>query len=339
MLAWAESPLQLIAAVEYAAATGHEVTVLPRSSDSQHAATTDALEARGLPANCTIGRPQRVLPLLWFLRATRMRSSGSGGPAWVVGDPFSSQVRFAVAVLRPRALVIVDDGSSTLHLAGILAADGPFAREGQSEGVLKRMLGSLAKRAILRLAALGRLSVFTYYEPGRPELRALAGTGAVILTNEFGWLRSRRVPEDAASIGSRIILGTALVVDGKLEVARYLRWLSAESARGPVSYYPHRRETALTRGAAAGLHGVTVVEPHLPIELALAGRDDAVTVVSHPSSAIDTLRVLLADSGGTVVAAGEPCTDRVAPAVEPCTDRVAPAVDPAAASEEIAGIS
>jgi hypothetical protein len=291
--AWADSPLQLIAAVEYAAATALPMLVLPRSSDSQHEATAAALETRGLPESCAIGQPHSALPFLTMLRAD----------TWVVGDPFSTQVRFAIALLRPRSIVIVDDGSSTLHLATVLGGDRPFRREGQRENPIKRMLGRLAKRAILRLADRGALTVFTYYQPGRAELRRLAGTGTRVLANDFSWLRSRGVHEDAAAIGSRIILGTALVVDGKLEEARYLRWLSAESARGPISYYPHRRESATTRSAAAGLHGVTVVEPRLPIELALAGRRDIVTVVSHPSSAIDTLRLLLGDSGSIVTAA------------------------------------
>jgi hypothetical protein len=83
--------------------------------------------------------------------------------------------------------------------------------------------------------------------------------------NRFRWLRSRGLTSSAPR---RIVLGAAAVTDGHLTESAYLDWLVVEA-------------------------------PGLPIELVLAGARE-VWVASLPSSAVETLRIVLLGSGSTI---------------------------------------
>jgi hypothetical protein len=96
--------------------------------------------------------------------------------------------------------------------------------------------------------------------------------------------------------GGDVVLGSAAVVDGLLAEGAYLDWLAAQAAG--ARYLPHRRESRATIAAAAML-GLEVVEYGIPVELALLG-SRGLTICSLPSSAVDTLGILLAGSGSRV---------------------------------------
>lgn len=263
--AWGESPLQLLCAVEYAALAGIPLRIVPRAGAVQLAATAQRLEQLGLPVGVEITAP-RAVPAI------------SGAHA-VIGDAFSGRVQSAMAVRMPRRVTIVDDGSMSLRLPSVLESGRPLSRSG-SASTLARLTGSRLRA----LDALGDLELFSYYRLGHPAW----------VPNRFAWLSSRSTTGVA---GGAVVLGAAAVADGLIAPAVYLDWVARQPAG--ARYFPHRRESAEQLAAVARL-GLTVVQTGLPIELVLAG-SQGLSVSTLASSAADTLRILLADTGSRIL--------------------------------------
>ena len=91
VLAWVESPLQLVGAAEWASAHERRVPVAGRLT-AQMGETADELIARG-------ARFGECAPYLGIPFALLSRHDH-----WLVGDGFSGQFRMAVSVLRPKTL-------------------------------------------------------------------------------------------------------------------------------------------------------------------------------------------------------------------------------------------
>jgi hypothetical protein len=266
--AWVESPLQLLCAVEHAFASGREVRIVPRAGSAQLQDTADRLRELGLPSGVRIERA-RALPAL-------------ASAHWVVGDAFSGMTRSAIALRMPQRLTIVDDGSATLGLPAVLDGTAPLTRPTDTPAA--RYLGELVATRLRELASAGRVELFTYYPLAHPARRV----------NRFAWLTSRGL---SSAVSGRVVLGSAAVADGLMALPDYRAWLASIDA--PYQYFPHRREDAATFAHVAGLAGVTVATPGLPIELVLAGAS-ALEVLSLPSSAIESLRIILDGSGSTL---------------------------------------
>jgi hypothetical protein len=288
-LAWVESPLQLLAAAEYAARLGRAIDVAFRLSGPQMSATAKVLLDRGaLFATCA---PYYGIP--WDLLARRRD--------WVIGDAFSGQFRAAMTVLGARSVALVDDGSMTVHAARGLTGRASYARLGQTESSLKTLLGGLALDRMLKLAARGRLEVFTAFADD-DELQVLADTGVAVHLNDFAWVRDTGRPIELHS--DTVVLGSAAVVDGTLTMDAYLAWVR-DTVRGavrgsPVVYLPHRRETAEILELVGAVDGLTVERTGLPVELALAGTRRSLDIVTRPSTTVTTLERVLAGSGSRI---------------------------------------
>lgn len=293
-IAWVESPLQLVCAAEYATAQGTPVAVALRISGPQMASTAEALVARG--AMFASVAPYYGIP--WELLAAKRD--------WVVGDAFSGQFRTAVNVLRPRTLTMVDDGAISIHLARALVGRDDFARPGQHESGLKTVLGGLARGRMRALAARGRAGLFTAFDAD-PAMSDLAADGFAVTRNDFGWLRSTAQP--VALPHPRVVLGTAHVADATQRPADHLAWVRATAAGGPVSYLPHRREPAELTVRIGQLPGVAVVQTGLPVELALAGTQTPLEIITTRSSATTTLAAVLAGTGSTISAGTGPTAE------------------------------
>lgn len=284
-VAWVESPLQLLAAAEHAAATGTRPDVAFRLTGEHMSATARALLDRGAPfATCVpyLGIPWRLLAV---------------SPRWAVGDALSGQFRAAITALRPREVTLLDDGAQTLHLAGALLGRAPYGRPGRREPRLAVALGELASGRLGRLAVAGRLSAFTAFADREP-LRALAGVGVPVTPNRFAWTRATAAPIDLPT--RRVVLGSALSADGRLDERTYLAWIARVAGDGPVAYLPHRREPAATRARVAAIDGVLPVATLLPVELALAGAPGPLEVHALPTSALTTLAAVLDGSGSAL---------------------------------------
>lgn len=300
--AWVESPLQLLGALEHAALTAAErdqpLAIVPRAGDSQLERTADAVHRRRMPPATAIGIERRLLP--W----ARFRAGGD----WLVGDPFSGLVQARLARAVPERLVIVDDGAITRRLARLLSAGEPLLRPARRAGEpvpgLRRTLGATTTRTLLALAAEGRLEVTTYLDPADPASGLLGGLGAVVRHHRFAWTRDQGLEARAVPLDHRIVLGTAGVADGRVDPDDQRRFVAELARPGRVAYLPHRREPSWFLSALARERHVVVVPAEVPIELALGGASRALDIVSRPSSALETLplvldgtrsRILLAD--------------------------------------------
>jgi hypothetical protein len=274
---WVESPLQFVAAAELAAERGVRLRVVFRLGP-QMPETAAELLARGASfASCV---PYVGIPWSELRRASE----------WIVGDGLSGQFRMAAAVLRPRAVTLLDDGTMSLRLAAALAGQCAFERPGQGSSRLRGLLGDLTRDHLLRLAGTDRLAFFTAFGAGAPEFAAVAALGVRLRANRFDW--TRRTARPPRLPANRVLLGTAQVADGLLGAEEHRAEVARFAAAGPCVYLPHRREPAAEVAAIRAIPGVSVVESGLPVELFLAGLG-GLEVRSSGSSADTTLARVL----------------------------------------------
>ncbi len=262
-----ESPLQLLCVVEWAFARGEAVRIVPRSSGLQLPATAERLREIGLPDGVVIESP-RALPAF-------------SSDHWIIGDAFSGMARSALALRMPQHLTLVDDGSMTLRLPAVLDGSAHLSRS--TDAAPARAIAELAASRLRHLDQSGALELFSYYALDLPARTP----------NRFRWLRSRGLLPTAPE---RVFLGSAAVADGLMAEDAYLGLVAAAA---PASYFPHRRETLSALQRIAALPGIEIEDRGLPIELVLAGAR-AASVRSMPSSAVETLRIILLGSGSTI---------------------------------------
>jgi hypothetical protein len=285
-LAWVESPLQLVAAAEWASSQEQPIVVVVRLGSSQMAATAEELLARGARfAECI---PYYGIP--WQLLARHRR--------WAIGDGFSGQFRLAASVLLPRQLTLLDDGAHTVALVDALLGRTGFTRPRQRESGVSTVLGVRARTRMLRLALKGRLGITTAFALGDARGTSLAERGVRVVPHTLCWVR--RTSRPTALPGNRVLLGSARVVDGLMPAHEYLAWVASQARSGDLTYLPHRRETDATIAVIAGFPGVHLLDTGLPVELVLAGYTEPLEVISQPSSALTTLRHVLAGTGSTI---------------------------------------
>ncbi|MEV5891488.1 hypothetical protein [Nonomuraea fuscirosea] len=299
--AWVESPLQMLCAVEahHAGLLGPATAVVPRAGLRPLQATRRELSVLELPGGLELAEPRERMP-------RRVR---------VVGDAFSGRVQLRWLTSRPGRIVIVDDGLATLRLLELLAA-GPY------RPLLRARARSTRTRALLGLAAAVRLrlsevAVFTALPVDDRLEAAVRSAGVDLVRHDFAWLRAQ--PPSAEGPAERtVVLGTSLVRNGLVHRDHYLRWLTDLATREPLAYYPHRREDPVDVALIRDRPGITVHDAGVPAELTLRGLDAGQRVLSLPSTAITSLRILLSSRGVAVEPVDVPddwWTSRAAPAL------------------------
>lgn len=282
-IAWVESPLQFVSAAEHAARSGRKVRVAFRFGTQMPETAAELLRRDAPFASCVpyVGIPWREL---------------TAASEWVVGDGLSGQFQLAAAVLRPRAVTLLDDGDMSLRLAAGLSGDVPFART-DAPGKRRALIAGLAREHLLGLAGGGRLRFSSVYGAERRAFARLQSLGVELERNRFEWLRAGT---GAAPLPSRrVVLGTAKTADGLVPLEEHLERVGRVAADSMVAYLPHRREPAEHRAAVAALPGVEVIDRGLPVELVLAGMRD-LDIRTPGSSADDTLALVLAGSGSRI---------------------------------------
>jgi hypothetical protein len=285
-IAWVESPLQLVAAAEWASRQELPVVVALRVGSAQMAATAEELLARG-------ARFSEVVPFYgvpWELLSSHR--------VWGIGDGFSGQFRSAISVLHPYGITLLDDGALSIALADALLERTGFTRPDQHESAVATLLGGRARNRMLRLASRERLEISTAFALGEERLIALADRGIRVSPHTLDWVR--RTARPIAVPGNRVLLGSARAIDGLVPTDQYLAWVATEATAGHLAYLPHRRESAQQLAAVAKLPGVQVFDTGLPIELVLAGAREPLEILSLSSSATTTLAHVLAGSGSTI---------------------------------------
>ena len=286
VVAWAESPLQLIGVAEWASTRGRRVPLAGRLTP-QMSETADELIDRG----ALFGPCEPYLGIPWNLLAKHRH--------WLVGDGFSGQFRLAASVLRPRRITFLDDGANTVAFADALTGGGPYARPGVQERGLTARVVPFALEQILGRALAGQVDFFTAFDLGERRSQALTELGARIERHRFEWTRRTARPF-SRSTGGRVLLGSARPVDGRMPMADYLDWVSAEAAVAPVTYLPHRRESAAQVAAVASIPGVHLAPQSLPAELILAGATEALDIVTLASSTTTTLPLVLEGTASVI---------------------------------------
>ncbi|WP_219509415.1 hypothetical protein [Nonomuraea ceibae] len=299
--AWVESPLQMLCAVEahHAGLLGPSAEVVPRAGLRALRVTRRELRRLPLPDGLELAEPRERMP---------RRPSA-------VGDAFSGKVQLRWLTAHPGRVVVVDDGLATIRLLELLAAGPyrPLLRARAHPGLLRTALGLAAA---LRLRA-GRVTVFTALPVSRELDKAVTEAGVDLVRHDFAWLRGQP-PSDPGPAERTVVLGTSLVRNGLVRRDRYLTWLTELAAREPLAYYPHRREDPVDVALIRERPGITVHEAGLPAELRLRGLDPGQRVLSLPSTAISSLRVLLSPRGVAVEPVEVPddwWTSRAAPAL------------------------
>lgn len=286
MIAWAESPLQLLGVAEWASAHGRRVPLAGRLTP-QMSETADELLARG----ALFGPCESYLGIPWTLLARHRH--------WLVGDGFSGQFRLAASILRPRRITFLDDGANTLAFADALTGRRPYARPGVEERGMSRHIVPFALEQILGRALVGQVDFFTAFDLGMARQSALTQLGAGIHHHRFEWTRRTARPFRTTT-GGRVLLGSARPVDGRMPMPAYLDWVRTEAALAPVTYLPHRRESAAQRTAVASIPGVVFSKPALPAELVLVGATEPLQIITLPSSTTTTLPLVLEGTGSVI---------------------------------------
>lgn len=302
-MAWVESPLQLLCAVEahHAGLYGARTLVVPRAGQRSLKATRRELRRLSLPEGLVVGEPRERMPRR----------------AWSAGDAFSGQVQLGWLRAAPPRIVIVDDGLATIRLLELLAGrpGAPLLRARATSGPLRAGLGVAAGLRLRLAARRGRLAVFTALPVPGELAQAVRERGVELVAHDFGWLRAQPL-SGPGPVERTVVLGTSLVRNGLVHRERYLGWLSALAAEEPIAYFPHRREDPADLALIGRRPGITVHETGAPVELTLRGLAEGQRVLSLPSTAITSLRVLLGRRGVTVEPVDVPddwWTSRAAP--------------------------
>jgi hypothetical protein len=286
VVAWVESPLQLVGAAEWAASHGGRLPLAGRLT-TQMSATADELIERG----AMFGPTEPFLGIPWTMLAQHRH--------WLVGDGFSGQFRLAASILRPRRITFLDDGANAIAFADALTGRRPYARPGIAERGMTTRLVPLALEQILGRARAGEVEFFTAFDFGDRRAAELRAIGAGVGRHRFEWTR-RTARAFSTVTGGRVLLGSARPVDGRMPMPAYLEWVRLEASVAPVTYLPHRRETPAQVARISALPGVHVWSQPLPAELILAGATEPLEILTLPSSTTTTLPLVLRGTGSVI---------------------------------------
>ncbi|GAA3750708.1 hypothetical protein [Salinactinospora qingdaonensis] len=295
--AWVETPLQFLSVLEahHSGGFAQRCEVVPRQGAGALATTVAEIERMGPPPNLTV-LPAREQP----------HGSRTDNRAWFIGDAFSGQVQRSLLRASRQHCVIVDDGLATLHLLRLLVRPHPvpLVRARVPATASRKALGLITSLRLRSAAREGRLTVFTVLPLPEELARGAERRGINVVQHDFAWLRSQ--PDLGAPPERRVLLGAAMVNDGLIHADRYLEWVASHAAAEPVVYYPHRREDERTLGPLRQMPGVRIVHDGLPVEMGLRALTAEHRVVSLPSTAVTSLRVLLGARGVRIDAVDVP---------------------------------
>jgi hypothetical protein len=279
VLAWVESPFQLLGALEAHAGgiLGDELAVLPRAGRTALEATVAELHRLGLPPGARILAP-----------SSRLRLHGE---TFGIGDAFSGKVQRLLVERSPVRAVLLDDGRSTRRVMDALTCPGvPLMRPHVAASPPRAILARLALLRLKRLAARGRLRVVTALRLPDPVVAAAELAGIRVQKHAFSWLRA--LPGGGVPRFGTVVLGSSMVANDLIAAGPYLEWVRDIARSGPITYRAHRREDERTLGPLRELPGVDVEDGEVPVELSLRGMTAQQHVLTLPTTAVSTLRLI-----------------------------------------------
>jgi hypothetical protein len=279
VLAWVESPFQLLGALEAHASAllGERLVVLPRPGVEPLAVTMAELRRLGLPPGVSL-LPPGPLP---------HRHSGP----MAIGDAFSGAVHRMLLQSSPRSLVLLDDGRSTRRVMDALVRPGvPLIRPHITPSPPRALLARLALGKLKRVIRRGRLRVVTALNLPDAVIDSATLAGIPLDTHDFAWLRT--LPGDATPATDTVVLGSSLVANDLITAGPYLDWVRTIARDGPVTYRAHRREDARTLGPLSQCPGLVIETGQVPVEVSLRRMTSQNRVLTLPTTAVSTLRMI-----------------------------------------------
>ncbi|MGW6172057.1 hypothetical protein ACWF5H_01065 [Arthrobacter sp. NPDC055138] len=296
---WAESPLQLLSAVEAhgAGLLGQETLIHPRSDAVGMDSTLKSLMAQ-VPSGVRFTPPSSALPAVRSRKLDR----------WVTGDAYSGKVQ--TELLRgvvADELVIVDDGLATLSLLKKLVSDGPtpLIRPRAVPTMRRKALGLATWWTLRRMASQGRLLVFTALSVPDAVEKKFRALGGHLERHRFEWLGTQPVTETIHE--PTIVVGSAMPADKLIRPEPYKDWVRSLTEEGPVAYFPHRREQPDLLNELDAHPMIRVKQHTIPVEMRLRGLRPGQVVRALPSTVLASLRLILTPSG--VPLKGQPVPD------------------------------
>ena len=230
--------------------------------------------------------------------APRLASAGR----LVLGDPFSRLIQLLLPLSKAKELVLVDDGTATIGLAAALSEGRPLVRWHRSAPDGSAASGSAAAaRATRRLTARPGHGVELFTSMAGP---LPVPPGTVCTANRYTWARQRFGPPRLLPLVD--LAGSSLVETGLLPRDRYVEGVARLVRRHGVSrYLAHRREDPEKLRLLARAAGIEVVQPQLPLELAVLDEPIGATLLSFPSTILHTLPIVLRGHGVQISACEE----------------------------------
>ena len=304
-LALVESPAQLLNVLEWALGDR-------RGADEGPVAVAvllpqDEPTRRQLDAVSTLARSAGLRVSAYEVRGRAAALAGccallaprlAGARRLVLGDPFSRVVQLLLPLSPAAELVLVDDGTATLELSELLLAGRPLVRwhrggTGRSPRAADRTTRRLTPRRGHRLELFTAMSGPLTLPPG-----------TVARSNQYSWARGRFGPPTVVPLVD--LAGCSLVETGLVTAARYVEGVAELARRRGVSrYLAHRRESPEKLQQLELAAGIEIVQPRLPLELAVLTEPIGATVLSFPSTVLHTLPRILREYPVEVAACEE----------------------------------
>lgn len=283
-IAFAESPLQFLSALE-AHEPHEELLIRARANAKGMTSFLDAFDPAWLPKRVRLEREGAKPGILRKMSPSRI----------YIGDACSGQVHKALSMAylerRMPEIVILDDGLATYSTIETLAAKrGPLVRPRQKLKPSREVMAAYVADRLRGLASGGKLRWHTALPVPKALRNAFLRTGAEITRHRFEHLQS--LPTGGSHSRDTPVIGSSLAADGLIREEAYLAWLDGLLAAGPITYYPHRRESSEFLTKLGADERVRIKHVGLPIELRLINLPAESVIRSLPSTAAVSLAVL-----------------------------------------------
>ncbi|GAA1846426.1 hypothetical protein [Brevibacterium marinum] len=286
-IAFVESPLQFLSALE---ANEPEEDMLIRARPNAKGMTSflDAFDTDWLPRNVRLERGGAKPGVLRRQSPDRI----------YLGDVCSGQVHKALTLAylerRMPEVVVLDDGLATYSAIEILTSkNGPLVRPRQKLKTSRAIMAAHVADRLRGLAPASKLRWHTALPVSKSMRTDFLKTGGEITRHRFEHLQT--LPTGGSHPRDNPVIGSALVADGLIREDAYRSWLDGLVADGPITYYPHRRETDEFLTELDRDERVRIKHVGLPIELRLINLPPNSTIRSLPSTAAISLSVLNPD--------------------------------------------
>ncbi|MEU3721397.1 hypothetical protein [Streptomyces sp. NPDC031705] len=291
-LALVESPAQLLNVLEWAYVHPGEAASLTIAVLQP----TDPRSRAQVRRLCRFASQSKVVWRRYEVRAGYLGRAGelvrlgravAAARRLVIGDLFSRTIQLLLPRSKAREVVVVDDGTATTELVSLLTYGRQLTRWHQGELKPSAKGGGPVNRWLAR-EDLERTTFFTCMPVAAPP-------GTEVRPNDYAWSRATFGPVRVRSGAD--LAGSSLVETGVIDEDRYVDavgWIARSRAAG--RYLAHRRESRPKLERIAGLTGMEIVHPDLPLELTALTEPIGESVLTFASTVAYTLPIVLGGS-------------------------------------------